>query len=455
MHSLRGQEWWRRQAPGNTGRGCTVAVTDAHGKDSPDKGSKDEDTKDKESNLPFHALLLFTFILFLAPQQIFPVLAPLRIAMLSIVLAVTTLVGSRLSQGQPIMSYPGGVVIVLALTGWAILTIPLSLWPGGSVAFLTEKYFKTIIVFLLLASVINTAARLRGICLALVLMAVPLALTAIRNLLTGVTMIGGQRIIGYDAPLAENPNDMALLTNLLLPLAIGFFLSSKTGLRKLGFGALILLMVTAIFATFSRAGFLTLGVTFFCYLILLRSRPERHLAPLLLIVVVVALPFMPGDYLGRLGTITNIESDTTNSAQTRLRDYLSAVQLVFDNPLTGTGVGTNMLAMNEARGATWTEIHNVYLTLSVELGLPGLALFLMLVIASIRAALAMQARSKGEPVLLEMYCLAEGLKVSLIAFSVAALFHPVAYHFYFYYIAGLAMALTQINPTVVAVRSRN
>lgn len=448
------QEWWRKSAPVSAGQSCPLAVSDPDQSQSSIRMNTPQ-AQVGESSLPFYALLLFTLVLFLAPQQIFPVLAPLRLAMLSIALAVTTLVGSRLSRGLPVMRFPPGVVIVLTLAAWAVLTIPLSMWPGGSVSFLLELYFKTIIVFLLLANVINTAARLRGICLALLLMAIPLAFTAIRNLLTGVTMAGGQRIVGYDAPLAENPNDMALLTNLLLPLAVGFFLSSGTALRKLLFGALIVLMVTAIFATFSRAGFLTLAVTFFCYLILLRKRPQRHLAPIMLIVVVVALPFMPGDYLGRLGTITDIDSDVTNSAQTRMRDYLTAAQLVLDNPLTGTGVGTNMLAMNEARGATWTEIHNVYLTFTVELGLPGLILFVMLLFASVRSAQAMQARSKDDPAQLEVYCLAEGLKVSVIAFSVAALFHPVAYHFYFYYIAGMALALTHINPAPVTMRSRN
>lgn len=417
MDALKQQGWWRTPAPLR---------------------------ESKESNVPFYALLLFTFILFLAPQQIYPALAPLRIAMLSIVLVVTAHVGSRLSHGQPVLAYPPGVVMALLLTLWAVLGIPLSMWPGGSLAFLTEQYFKTIIVFLLLASVVNTVARLRVICLALVLMAVPLALTAIRNLLTGITMVGGQRIIGYDAPLAENPNDMALLTNLLLPLAIGFFLSARTVPRRLAFGALIVLMVVAIFATFSRAGFLTLVVTFCCYFVLLRKRAERALAPILLLVVVVALPFMPGDYLGRLATITDIGSDVTNSAQTRMRDYQAAVSLVLDNPLTGTGVGTNMLAMNETRGATWTQIHNVYLTLAVELGLPGLLLFVLLWAAALRATQAMLRRTVGRAQDLQVYCLAEGLKVSLIAFSVAALFHPVAYHFYFYYIAGLAMALPQI-----------
>jgi hypothetical protein len=36
--------------------------------------------------------------------------------------------------------------------------------------------------------------------------------------------------------------------------------------------------------------------------------------------------------------------------------------------------------------------------------------------------------------------LAQATWLSFIAFGVAALFHPVAYHFYFYLLAGLATA---------------
>jgi hypothetical protein len=37
--------------------------------------------------------------------------------------------------------------------------------------------------------------------------------------------------------------------------------------------------------------------------------------------------------------------------------------------------------------------------------------------------------------------MAEGLQTSLVAFSLAGIFHPVAYHPYFYYIAGLGVAM--------------
>lgn len=432
------QEWWRKD------REVCASDHDLVQKLAPARGVLLEPV-DRESAWSFYALVIFSFILLLAPQQIFPVLAPLRIAMLSIVLVVTVHVGSRLSRQLPVMHYPPGVVIALALTGWAVLTIPLSVWPGGSLSFLTSKYFKTIIVFLLLANVISTMGRLRGIFWALVLMSIPLAATAINNFLTGSTMSGGERIIGYDAPLAENPNDMALLLNLFLPLAVGIFLREKRPVVRLFVLGVVGLMIVAIFATFSRAGFLTLGVTFFCYMFFLRNRPERFYAPVILVLCVMALPLVPGDYIGRLSTITNIENDTTGSAQIRLRDSIAAVNIVLDNPLTGAGVGMNTLAMNEARGATWTEIHNVYLTLAVELGLPGLILFLMLLGAALKTTRMTMDSARGNTQQYDLYCFAEALRVSLIAFSVAAVFHPVAYHFYFYYIAGIAMALTQIR----------
>jgi hypothetical protein len=37
------------------------------------------------------------------------------------------------------------------------------------------------------------------------------------------------------------------------------------------------------------------------------------------------------------------------------------------------------------------------------------------------------------------------LEISLVAFAVAAMFHPVGYHFYFYILAGLAVALRSIQ----------
>ena len=44
--------------------------------------------------------------------------------------------------------------------------------------------------------------------------------------------------------------------------------------------------------------------------------------------------------------------------------------------------------------------------------------------------------------------LAAGVRISLVAFVAAACFHPAGYHFYFFYIAGLAVSLRLIASSI-------
>jgi O-antigen ligase len=80
-------------------------------------------------------------------------------------------------------------------------------------------------------------------------------------------------------------------------------------------------------------------------------------------------------------------------------------------------------------------VHNTYLEYAVDLGLPGLTLFVLLLRGCWKSARA--TRRSAAP---ELGQLAEGIEISLVGFAVAAFFHPAAYEFYFFYIAGLAVA---------------
>lgn len=425
-------QWWRPAAAANRGDlSERVAVFE---------------TKSPDSPVPFWALVAFTFILLVAPQSFFPVLAPLRIALLTAALAVMTYLFDRFIHRQPVLQSSPEMGITACLLAWAILTLPLSYWPGGSFTFLLDFYLKTLVVFWLLSHVVNTLPRLRHIAWGLSLMAVPLAVSGVENFLSGDFMREGvHRILGYNAPLTENPNDLALMLNLILPLSVALFLASRKPAVRAALLALIGLDVVAIIVTFSRAGFLTLAVTLGMYLWILRRRHDRWLAAVILLLALAAVPFLPPTYLDRLTTITNIEADPTGSAQERWGDTVAAVKYVARNPVIGAGVGMNALAMNEARGATWKEIHNVYLQHAVELGIPGLILFLALLTGCIKSAHSVQRECAKAPAFAELFYLAVGIRISLIGFAVAALFHPAGYHFYFYYIAGLAIAAKTIS----------
>jgi O-antigen ligase len=164
----------------------------------------------------------------------------------------------------------------------------------------------------------------------------------------------------------------------------------------------------------------------------------------------MALPFAPAGYLERLATIANIDADATGSAQIRQSDNVAAVRLVLARPLIGAGIGMSTLAMNEERGDTWTKIHSVYLEYAVDLGLPGLLLFLLLLLSCLKRVRSVRHRSATVPRLHELSFLAEGIEISLLAFAVSALFSPVAYHFYFYYVAGLTLAAATVHAKTVA-----
>lgn len=435
--------WWRHDQPA----GIQVAYS-GHVEDG--------------GNLAYWAILMFTFILLLAPQEHFPFLAPLRIAMLTAMLAIAAHLYSRLSRGLPVIDLIPVNMILLALLTWIIACVPFSMWPGGSITFLLEHYLKTLIVFVLLGSVVDTLPKLKKLCWALVLMAVVLALTTVKNFLAGNTLGNNDRVVGYMASLTANPNDMALMLNLILPVCIALFLDGARPIVRILLGGIALLLVVAVIATFSRAGFLTLGVIFVCYMWQLRNRPERKWGIAALLIVLVSLPWVPAGYVDRINTIVEVEEDTSNSAQIRLRDMKAAVLLVIDNPLIGAGVGMNQLAMNEARGATWTEVHNVYLQYAVELGLPGLILFLAFFGKCLGTTAVVMKSCRGNNSLSTLFHIAEGIRVSLYAFFVAAMFHPVAYHFYFYYFAGLAVAAGEIgkralrpaNPDAGGIRAK-
>ncbi len=119
--------------------------------------------------------------------------------------------------------------------------------------------------------------------------------------------------------------------------------------------------------------------------------------------------------------------------------------MVAKNPIVGAGIGNDILAMNVQRGDDWTQVHNVYLQYGVDLGIPGLLLFAWLHLLCFRTARAVEKRSREAADRdRDLALLAAGIQVSLVAFLVAAMFHPIAYQFYFFSIGGLAVALRNI-----------
>ena len=438
LASVPDPHWWRR-APD------TTSTPEATGAATEGAQAGPVDSNAAGASLPFWALLGFTFVLLIAPQNIIPALRPLRLGMLAAATGLGAMLLDRLGRGLPITRVTREIKIAACLLAWAIVTIPLSYWPGGSFGLLTDLYLKSLAIFLLIANVVSTTDRLRKVAWALTLMTIPIATKGIQNYLSGVYVHGGvdqavKRIVGYEAPLTQNPNDLALVLNLILPLTVALFLLTPTGVARAGLFGVMGLQVVGIVVTFSRAGFLTLATTLVVSVLTSSGRLDRRWTWGVLILALVCVPLLPADYVSHLFTITDIDSDPTGSAQGRWVQQVAAVGYLASHPLVGAGIGQNLLAMNEALGPAWMMVHNVYLEYAIDLGLPGLALFLLLLVGSVRSAGRAARLAAARPSGRELSLLANGIRVSLVAFSAAAFFSPVAYHFHFYYFAGLALA---------------
>ena len=394
-----------------------------------------------QASLPFWSIMAFTGVLLFSPQAYFPALASLRPALLVIAIGVLSYVADRWARGLPVIEWQREIGLIAGLAGVAVLTVPFSIWPGGSLEVLFD-YLKTAAVFLLLSHVVTSIDRLRRAAWILTCMAMGLGLFALYNFATGAVIDQGvnqDRLIGNEGALTKNPNDLALMVNLLLPLTVGLFLTSERSWQRTVLLLAIGMEVVTVVLTYSRAGAITLAVIVLAYLWKLRRRRERSWMYVALLAGVLALPLLPSSYFDRMSTITNVQADRTGSAQERLADMIIAGKTILANPVIGAGMGMNMLAMREARGG-WLRVHNVYLEHAIDLGLPGLAIFLALLMSCIQAVARIQRRAVSP----QLSSLAEGLQISLIAYAAAAMFHPVSYQYYFYYIAGLAIAARTI-----------
>src|SRR5690625_1759094 len=163
MNTRGRHEWWQPLPPGAPEAAISKPLTT------------------QISKLSFRALLAFTIILILAPQNYIPGLKALHLAFVFAVIAAAAYLLERFQHGtfttvkRPEFMWAGLLLL------WAVITVPFSIWPGGSVNTITNIFLKALIIFWLLGSVIDTPGRLKTVAWLLTWISIPLSLTAVRS----------------------------------------------------------------------------------------------------------------------------------------------------------------------------------------------------------------------------------------------------------------------------------
>jgi putative inorganic carbon (HCO3(-)) transporter len=404
-----------------------------------------------ELPVAFAALWLFTLLLYVRPNEVFPSLFgdfPL-IKIVAIFALLSYFLGKH-ARGEALTIWPIELRMVLLIWGLGALLMPLAASPGDSWKLLTDIYLKVVCIFFLLINLLDARARLRSVMKLVVVWGTVLASDAIYSFASGRFTNNERRIQGLVSGIFGNPNDLAIALNLLLPLSVALALNNR-GWKRFFYAACAALLGMGVIATFSRGGFLGLLA---CTAVLLWRIGRSKRAATAIGAVLVAgsfLMFMPTDYGDRISTILASDQDKTGSSQERRELLKRAASLAVTHPVIGVGIGNFHIYSIKEKLA-----HNAYLEIAAELGLAGLLAYLALILAPLRsmwrvereALTALHADNAADAAararLRESYYLSIALQAALAAYIVCTLFGSVQYQWFLYYIAAYAIAVRRI-----------
>ena len=184
----------------------------------------------------------------------------------------------------------------------------------------------------------------------------------------------GARVVG---PF-DNPNVFGEYLIMLLPLAISLILARRGAQRLIG-AAVTLAAGAALVYTWSRGAWLGAMASVGLLLVLYHAVLLRLVVP-----AIVALPFvaaaLPSAILSRLTSIGNL-ADTSTAY--RVSIWTASVNMLKD--IFRSGIGTGSAAFSAVYpayalgGAAYAlHAHNLYLQIFVELGVVGIAVFVLM-----------------------------------------------------------------------------
>ena len=183
----------------------------------------------------------------------------------------------------------------------------------------------------------------------------------------------------------ENPNALALLLLLTLPVVVALVLSSRHWFSRVLAAGVFVVGGVCLGMTYGRASWVGLAVAALVYVFLW----NRKLLPFCVLAGVAALPLLPVSIFNRILSIFNLNDTSTSS---RFDLWAAGLQVIRQEPVTGVGLGADavrrmvQLSQLYQGRASFVHCHNIYLQIWAEMGLLGLVPFLGAMLGMMKSA---------------------------------------------------------------------
>ncbi|HEX8853160.1 MAG TPA: O-antigen ligase family protein, partial [Pyrinomonadaceae bacterium] len=388
--------------------------------------------------ISYAGLFLFTTFLYFRPYELIPALSPLSSGAYYIALfTLAVFIPTQLAVEGTLSVRPREVTLVLLLTLFALLSLPLAINPGeGWEAFV--EYLKVVSMFVVMVNVVRTERRLKMLLLLVLAASLMVSAAAINDYRAGNLTVSGTRVGGIVGGMFGNPNDLALHLSMMIPIAFGLMLSTRGALKKLVYVGGALLMGAALVVTFSRGGFLGMSAASFVLAWKLGRRNRIAVVAATLVVVALFLVLAPGEYAGRLATIVG-QADATGSSGARQALLIRSIETTVKNPLLGVGMGNfHTVSLHEQVS------HNAYTQVGAEMGVAAMLIYTLFVLSPFRRLRRIERETVAAHKGSRDYYLAVGFQASVVGYMVSSFFGSVAYLWYIYYLVGYAYCFARL-----------
>jgi len=240
-----------------------------------------------------------------------------------------------------------------------------------------------------------------------------------------------------------DPNDVAVLISLSLPLCLALALTTAVVWKKLVWAMIMLAMIYAVFLTASRAGAIALALAALMCAWKLGVESRRRSLIVLIPVALLVFWLYAGNLLGvrfeqgyTNPSTRNQGSEAYDSSQGRLQLLIQSLNVTAQHPLLGVGPGNF-----EIVSGMWHVTHNTFTQMSAEGGVPA---FLLYVLIFWRALSNLRAINKTAKTTTGVRLISMALEASLAAYLVGSFFLTHGYQLFPYCLVAYTSVLLLI-----------
>ncbi len=355
----------------------------------------------------------------------------------------------------------------IAFSFWALISMPFSVWRGGSIETVTSVFRSLLLMGAIVALTVSSKMALRMIYG----IGISMGAASIATLFRGQVSARGR--LSMDAGTLSDSNTLCLALLMGMPMLWLMSRNSRSALGKFAPLCFVPVMLYVGYRTGSRAGMLALLVLITMYFF--RATGFKKVQLIAISVVGVAVLASSSDRLfKRFTTLPGFSSaesgggdedaeSAEGSSQSRMYLLMKSLEYTLHNPIIGVGPGQFQVAEhNEAVAnnfkAYWHVTHNSYTEVSSECGIPALIFFLGAIFSALRST-SRVSKIPVAPGDKDGEAIRQGgiyLQMSLVTLMVGMFFLSLAYTGLIFIICGLAVALERAakaeRPMVAATR---